>query len=222
MKYPVHIEDWVAWTADPGFSIRPGHALTERLNESILPRMLRRRLNATGRAVCDAASVLDDGAGSPLIHASRHGDVSSSLEMLQGLESGDPVSPSSFSMSVHNAVLGVYSIARQHRGPTQALGACGNEFEALITEAAGYLATGQHAVIAIFSEGEIPLPLQSHTESPPCPCVVALRLSSETGQRLLAEPTVAAARPTPLQVIDWLSQDDTALIARHRWFLERL
>ncbi|HDZ56554.1 MAG TPA: hypothetical protein ENI17_13510 [Pseudomonas xinjiangensis] len=221
MKYSVHIEDWVAWTADSGFSIRPGHALTERLGESILPRMLRRRLNATARAACDAASLLDEGEGVPLIHASRHGDVSSSLEMLQGLEAGDPVSPSSFSMSVHNAVLGVYSIARHHRGPTQAISACGYEFDALITEAAGYLATGQQAVIAIFSEGEIPGPFQAHTEFPPCPCVVALRLTGETGQRLMSEPASEPERPTPLQVINWLNQDDAQLTSRQRWLLER-
>ncbi|QJD59180.1 beta-ketoacyl synthase chain length factor [Pseudomonas sp. gcc21] len=220
MKCPVYIEDWVAWTADSEFSIRPGHAVAERQGESMLPRMLRRRLSATGRAVCDSASVLDDGSGVPVIHASRHGDVSSSLTMLGALEAGDPVSPSSFSMSVHNAVLGVYSIARQHRGPTQALGACGNEFEALIAEATGYLATGKQAVIALFSEGEIPQSLRSHTEFPPCPCVVALRLTAGTGQRLLSEPASSAQRPTPLQVIDWLSRDVASLTARQRWFLE--
>lgn len=217
MKYFVHIEDWLAWTADPAFAIRSGHALDERMAEPVLPRLLRRRLNATGRAACEAVALLDEGNDQPLIHASRHGDVSSSLEMLQELDSGEPVSPASFSMSVHNAVLGVYSIARQHHGPTLALGASGHEFEALISEAAGYLASGYNSVVAVFSEGDIPLSYQPYTESPACPCVVALKLSHQTGARLHSTPAGTPARPTPLEIIDWLNQDTAPLTSRLQW-----
>ncbi len=221
MKYFVHLEDWIAWTADSGFAIRPGHALHERLGEPVLPRLLRRRLNATGRAACEALSLVDDGNGQPLIHASRHGDVSSSLNMLQALNGGEPASPASFSMSVHNAVLGVYSIARQHHGPTLALGACGNEFDALIDEARGYLASGQSSVIALFSEGDIPQAFESHTQSPAHPCLVALKLTVNRGSRLLSAPSTAPARPTPMDVIHWLSQDGARLNTRHSWQLEQ-
>lgn len=220
MKYFVHIEDWLAWTADPDFQIRPGHALDERIAEPVLPRLLRRRLNATGRAACEAVGVLDDGNNQPLIHASRHGDVCSSLEMLQALASGEPVSPASFSMSVHNAVLGVYSIARQHHGPTLALGASGHEFDALIDEAQGYLASGHSSVIAVFSEGDVPLDYQPYTQSPACPCVVALKLSSQTGRQLQCTPASSPARPTPLELIHWLGQDGARLASRQQWQLE--
>ena len=220
MKYFVHIEDWVAWTADSAFVIPAAHALDTRSVEPILPRMLRRRLNATGRAACEAVALLDDGNNQPLIHASRHGDVSSSLNMLQGLNAGDPVSPASFSMSVHNAVLGVYSIASQHHGPTLALGACGNEFKALINEARGYLASGHDSVIALFSEGDMPLAYQAYTESPAHPCVVALKLNKNSDARLLSGPADAPARPTPLDIINWLSRDGAQLTSQQNRPLE--
>ena len=222
MRHLVHIEDWVAWTADSAFTIRSGHALHERLGESVLPRLLRRRLDVTGRAACDAIAVLDDGKDQPLIHASRHGGVNSSLEMLQALQDGDPVSPSSFSMSVHNAVLGVYSIARQHRGPTLALAACGNEFDALINEARGYLAAGQDAVIVLFSEADIPQSIKAHTESPASPCLVALKLTASGSSRLMNEQSPTPARPTPVDVINWLNQDGAQLSSRQHWYLERV
>lgn len=220
MRHFVHIEDWVAWTADSAFTIRPGHALHERLVDSAVPRLLRRRLDVTGRAACDAIAVLDDGKGQPLIHASRHGGVSSSLDMLQGLHDGDAVSPSSFSMSVHNAVLGIYSIASQHRGPTLALGACGNEFDALINEARGYLAAGQDAVVVLFSEADIPQSIKAHTESPDFPCLVALKLTASSGSRLQNEPSSAPARPTPQDVITWLNEDGARLCSQQSWHLE--
>lgn len=222
MRHFVHIEDWVAWTADSSFTIRPGHALHERIGESVLPRLLRRRLDVTGRAACDAIALLDESKDQPLIHASRHGGVSSSLDMLQALQDGDPVSPSAFSMSVHNAVLGVYSIARQHRGPTLALGACGNEFDALINEARGYLAAGQDAVIVLFSEAEIPQSIKAHTEYPASPCLVAMKLTASGGCRLLNEQLAAQARPTPLDVINWLNQDGAQLSSQQSWHLERV
>lgn len=220
MKYFVHIEDWVAWTADSAFVISPAHALDIRSVEPVLPRLLRRRLNATGRAACEAVALLDDGNDQPLIHASRHGDVSSSLNMLQNLNAGDPVSPASFSISVHNAVLGVYSIASQHHGPALALGACGNEFDALINEARGYLAAGHDSVIAVFSEGDVPLAYQPYTESPAHPCVVALKLTNSSGARLQGYPTSIPARPTPLDVINWLDREGAHLTSRQNWRLE--
>lgn len=221
MKYFVHIEDWVAWTADPDCQIRPGHALDERIAEPVLPRLLRRRLNASGRAACEAVALLDEGNDQPLIHASRHGDVSSSLEMLQDLASDNGVSPARFSMSVHNAVLGVYSMARGHHGPTLALGASGYEFDALINEAQGYLACGYSSVIAVFSEGDVPLDYQPYTESPACPCVVALKLTAQTGIPLQNAPTSNLARPTPLDIIHWLNQDDAIMASRQQWHQEQ-
>lgn len=220
MKYFVHIEDWVAWTADSAFVIPPAHALDARSVEPILPRMLRRRLNATGRAACEAVALLDDGNNQPLIHASRHGDVSSSLNMLQGLNAGDPVSPASFSMSVHNAVLGVYSIASQHHGPTLALGACGNEFDALINEARGYLACGHDSVIALLSEGDIPLAYQPYTESPAHPCVIAFKLTNNSGAPLPDYPACNPVRPTPLDIISWLAWDRAQLTSQQNRYPE--
>ena len=221
MRHFVHIEDWVAWTADSAFTIRSGHALHERIGESVVPRLLRRRLDVTGRAACDAIAVLDNRKDQPLIHASRHGGVSSSLDMLQALQDGDPVSPGSFAMSVHNAVLGVYSIATQHRGPTLALGACGREFDALVNEARGYLAGGQEAVIVLFSETEIPQSIKPHTRYPAFPCLVALKLTSGGGSSPMNDTSTAPACPTPLDVIRWLNEDGAPRVSQQRGQLER-
>ncbi len=187
---------------------------------SKLPAMLRRRLDGAGRATCEILSALDPDANYPLIHASRHGDATHTLNMLEALAQGDPVSPARFSMSVHNAVLGVHSIAARHYRPMQALGACGHELDALLCEAQGYLMEGHAAVVVVFSEGSVPSAYRGHTQSPEGPCAVGLRLSWGAGKKLVASDIPHPAYPTPLDVIAWLNSEIPHLDGYRRWQLE--
>lgn len=181
--------------------------------------MLRRRLDDTGRATCEILSELDPEADLPLVHASRHGDTTHTLAMLEALGSGEPISPTRFSMSVHNAVLGVHSIACTHHRPLQALGACGDEFDALLHEALGYLMEGHRAVVAVFSEGPLPSAYRGQTEHPGTACAIGMRLTLDRGRRLTASDQPGSARPSPLDVMAWLSGDSHFLAGRQRWQL---
>lgn len=215
---PLYLEDWRGWLpSERGHTVPRQRQIDARPGTS-LPPMLRRRLDEPGRAVCDLLAALDPEARHPLIHASRHGDTRHTLAMLEELVAGAPLSPTRFSMSVHNAVLGVHSIARQHHRPLQALGACGQEFEALMTEAAGYLAEGHSAVVVVFAEGPLPEAYADHATHPGHPCAVGLRLARSGETRLSLDATQPTAAPTPATVIDWLA-GRTPLLAR-RWRLE--
>lgn len=215
---PLYLKDWRGWLPGELGSAVPAERQIDARPGASLPAMLRRRLDDTGRAVCDLLAALDPEARHPLIHASRHGDARYTLSMLEELSAGNPLSPTRFSMSVHNAVIGVHSIARQHRRPLQALGACGQEFEALMTEAAGYLAEGHREAIAVFSEGPLPEAYAGHATHPGPPCAVALRLSRSDGARLVADANGASDAATPKDVIDWLSSHRPSLA--RRWRLE--
>lgn len=181
--------------------------------------MLRRRLDETGGATCDILRELAPEADTPLVHASRHGGAADTLTMLENLQRGDPISPARFSMSVHNAVLGVHSISHSHRRPLQALGACGDEFDAILYEAYGYLLEGYPAVVGVFSEGPLPPTYEGYTEHPGTACVVGMRLTLHQGQPLTATTPAHRARPTPVTVMNWLDGDAAYLDGRHRWQL---
>ncbi len=196
------------------------HDISVNSGPDKLPPMLRRRLDSVGRATCEILGALDPESNCPLIHASRHGDATHTLEMLESLVRGEPLSPTRFSMSVHNAVLGVHSIARQHHQPLQALGACGNEFDALLHEALGYLIEGHAAVVVVFSEGPLPAAYHGFTEYPEAPCVVGLRLTRDRGRPLSADDSPHPGRPTPLDVIAWLDAQTSHLDGQRRWHLE--
>ncbi|GAA6133042.1 beta-ketoacyl synthase chain length factor [Halopseudomonas sabulinigri] len=214
------LEDWLAWSAEKmDFALDSRHDLSQREGpEPPLPAMLRRRLDSTGRAVCDALSLLDPAHQYPVVHASRHGDVKSSLAMLQALAEQQPLSPAKFSMSVHNAVLGVHSISRKNTRSMQALAACGHELDAMLLEAAGYLLEGHAAVLAVFSDSDLPAAYQQQSAGPEAAACVALRLSRDRGRALQASAGEAPAQPAPLDVARWLAHGGE-LQARQRWSL---
>ncbi|PCD00883.1 beta-ketoacyl synthase chain length factor [Halopseudomonas pelagia] len=220
MSQSLYIEDWAGWSANQILPADSAHNLDARIGTPLLPAMLRRRLDNAGRAVCEILALLDHTGDYPIIYASRHGDVTSSLDMLTSLARGDELSPARFSMSVHNAVMGVYSIARKHHSPIQALGAAGDEFEALMCEALGYLATGHKAVIVVLSEGEMPAEYADYAEHCEQPSVVAMRLTSHLGRKLVSAPCARPGHPTPLDIMAWLEAPDTWLAARQSWRLE--
>lgn len=216
----LRLSDWLGWHPDELASLPCSRILPRAKPGRSLPAMLRRRLDDAGRACCDILAGLDPEACFPLLHASRHGDVNHTLSMLKILAANGPISPTRFSMSVHNATLGVHAIANHHRRPLQALGASGNEFEALLWEASGYLGEGHKAVVIVFSEGELPEEYTPYTQHPGHACAVGLRLTLDQGAALIAEPgEMAPVSPTPLDVIDWLAGHQRYLSATQRWML---
>ena len=79
-----------------------------------IPAMQRRRIERLGRMAIQAACWCEDGQGAdsqvPLVFASRHGDVARSMDLLGSLVADQPLSPTGFGLSVHNAIAALYSI----------------------------------------------------------------------------------------------------------------
>lgn len=216
----LRLSEWLGWAPSRDSQARNACLLPPEKPGSSVPSMLRRRLDTPGRATCDILSKLDPDARFPLVHASRHGDANFTLAMLKSLADSAPLSPTRFSMSVHNATLGVHAIANHHRRPLQALGASGNEFNALLWEAQGYLAEGYEAVVIVFSEGELPEDYSGLAPHPGSACAVGLRLSHDDGRALVPVTSSRCIAPTPLDVIDWLGGRVPILDAASAWRLE--
>lgn len=86
--------------------------------------MVRRRLSALSKM---ALSVAHDCAHARpevrLVFASRHGELQRTTAILNDIEAREPVSPNAFSLSVLNAMSGIYGIARHDRSPATAVAA---------------------------------------------------------------------------------------------------
>ncbi|MCU1128224.1 beta-ketoacyl synthase chain length factor [Stenotrophomonas maltophilia] len=146
---------WLRWADAPFLPVGEGApALTE------VPAMQRRRIERLGRMAIQAACWCEDAQGAdsqvPLVFASRHGDVTRSMDLLASLASGEPMSPTTFGLSVHNAIAALYSIARGHRGNYLALAAGQATAEAACLEAVGLLADGAREVRVVVYESPLP------------------------------------------------------------------
>lgn len=147
--------DWLDWAAaDP---VAPHGDGAPALAD--VPAVMRRRIDRLGRmaiASADACDVTQAREDIPLVFVSRHGDVAGSVELLRALGQAQPLSPTAFSLSVHNAVAALYSIVRKRRGNYLALAAGAASVENACVEAAGLLADGAPEVLLVCYDGPLP------------------------------------------------------------------
>lgn len=140
---------WIA--AEPTESYPPKDAL------KAVPTMLRRRFNGHGKAI--AATALATGvvqSADAIVYASQHGDIERTTEILQAMASGEAVSPTSFSLSVHNAIPGLLSIALKNHAPITSLAAGEEPLLPVLLEAAGLLAEGHQTVLCLLGDPTLP------------------------------------------------------------------
>lgn len=150
------ITDPVAWDAWLGRPERPGIHEAPELKQ--LPPMQRRRVSGLGRYALSAAYEVQADApdDAPLVFASRYGELSRSVELLEQLARGEALSPMSFSLSVHNAIGALSSIARADTAAYTAVAAGEETLEAAFTEACGLLADGHRAVLVVSYDEPVP------------------------------------------------------------------
>lgn len=122
-----------------------------------MPAMLRRRLGFLGKMALHVAyECLDGRTDIPAVFCSRHGEVSRSVDLLRDLAAGEPISPTSFGLSVHNAIGGMLSIARGDTVNNIALSAGRESLEHAVIEACGLLDDGAPAVLLVAYDCPLP------------------------------------------------------------------
>jgi hypothetical protein len=140
--------------------------------------MLRRRLTRLGRmAVQVSGDCQGDDLGMPLVFASRYGDVVRSLELLRELDAQGDLSPAGFSMSVHNAISGMYSIARSDSAAAVCVAAGQASAAAGLIEAAGLLADGAPEVLLVAYDEPLPAPYEDFADDAACSWAWAWRVA---------------------------------------------
>lgn len=169
---------WLNWLKAPDF-----HFENETPHLSEMPVMLRRRVGHLGKMALQAAYWAgDEVAQCPVIFASRYGDIAQSIEQLNQLAQGNPLSPTAFSMSVHNAISALFSIARKDTASYTAIAAGKETIAAAFTEAIGLLADGAASVLLVYYDEPLPPPHHVFADEPDFPHAFACQLiSSEQG-----------------------------------------
>jgi hypothetical protein len=182
------IEHWAAWA--PGVETPAKWRLWAQGDIQIsdegspdvdfLPPMFRRRLSRLSRMALRAAYDCLGKNPAPVrtVFCSRHGELARTAELLNSIVAAEALSPTAFSMSVHNTASGLYSIAQQDKSASSAVAS------GIDTLESGFL----DAVCALNASAEPGMMLVIADERPPEPfnTVVDMDLPAYAAAFLLA------------------------------------
>ncbi|PYC05899.1 3-oxoacyl-ACP synthase [Pseudomonas protegens] len=168
------VDAWQAWSRQPSLPESSDAAP----DVSFLPAMQRRRLSRLARMAFSVGWPLAEGLEQlPLVFISRHGETPRTFEILSDLAAEQPLSPTQFSLSVHNAVIGLWSIMRGETSEMTALAAAGDGLEHGLLEAATLLADGAPHVLLVITEEQPPEAYASWIDDVPFPYALGLLLT---------------------------------------------
>ncbi|MEK1906259.1 MAG: beta-ketoacyl synthase chain length factor [Pseudomonas sp.] len=210
-----HQDAWRAWCGQP-------HAVVDNLDAqpdvSFLPAMQRRRLSRLARMAFHVAWPLADAHGPlPMVFVSRHGETPRTLAILSDLAHDEPLSPTQFSLSVHNAIIGLWSIQRGDTSEMTALAAEGDGLEHGLLEAATLLGEGAPAVLLVVAEELPPALYSAYIDDVPFAYAVALLLTpgSDWQLQLTQGNGPRATWPHALNLVRALCAEQPYL--QHHW-----
>ncbi|MBF0460380.1 MAG: beta-ketoacyl synthase chain length factor [Magnetococcales bacterium] len=157
-----------------------------------LPLLLRRRMTPLARTLFTLALSLNPDENMLFLFSSRHGDYARTYGMLNTLAEENSLSAAEFSLSVHNALCGLLSIALQNRHGHVAISAGRDTFGCALMESALLLQENPTRSILLVHY-DAPLPEVYHA------------LCGEDERTLVVAFTIQAPHPgRPRILLDWL------------------
>lgn len=215
-------EAWRAWLPD-GSCPDP----TAQPDVSYLPSLLRRRLDRGGRMALSTAWPCTEGIATvQSVFASRHGALDRTLELLGNLATHETLSPTTFSLSVHNSTVGLFSIARSDRGAATAMAAGSDSLNMALLEGVNLVDEGAPYVLVCYSDDVTPAPYSDfHVEDASHrPFAVSLLLTPPGAAACRLSRSTAAGSETPEAALMRFLLDkasDSVIGVDQPWRLER-
>jgi hypothetical protein len=222
-------DDWKAWYAGQRFGKDNNPVVP-----ASVPKMLQRRLSPLARVVFNAANgCLAAGEMLPTVFSSAHGEICKSLEMLKAIQAGDEISPTAFSLSVHNAIAGLFSMAYANQLELTVIAPGLEGIAPAFIEALGLLQEGADEVLLVLYDEPIadfypfsPFNLNAHNT-----CALALRIALTGGGLPLQFCRSAESRDDgehPVQLLTFLrfllAEDQSLSLGHqgHSWRWDKL
>lgn len=219
------VSSWSGWTVNANRPSRPFSAgsnirSSDMPDASMVPPLLRRRLNFMGRAcISEMLQHLENDANLPIVFCSRHGDIERTLKVLFDLAKGEPASPMDFSLAVHNAIAGVLSIHSRVTANISSIATSAGAVVPTLLEALGLLSASSPKVLCIICDVALPEIYRTPASEGDFPFVACFTVTTGTRDEfcLAYEGPVGAeaVRDTPLDFIDFLASDATVFQAVH-------
>lgn len=224
------VQKWSVW---PPQKDQNPSALTQEELLSSIPKMLKRRLSPLARIVfCAASQCVDKNTSIPTVFSSTHGELAKSFKMMEMIEMGEEISPTAFSLSVHNSIAGLFSMAYNNKLQSTVVAPGEEGIAAAFIEAIGLLEEGNDEImIVLYDEPLVDFyPEKPYKLSTNDSCAVALTLC-KTGLGIPLSLSFQKQKgddgeqPLQLQLlIRFLSENQEQLVIntpRHSWCWEK-
>lgn len=213
---------WNAWAA--------GNIQSSREGSPALPfvdSLMRRRLSRLARMALHVAHVCTEvRPAERSVFASRHGELQRTVGMLHDLARSAGLSPTDFSLSVHNAIAGVHSIVRRDHSPSVAVAAGEESFAYGLIEAAGqWQLDTERAVLFVYADEPAPAEYRRFVSAGEIPHAVALLIGAggDTALQMRSVAGMGRAVNPQMQSLAFLrgwvkKEPETAWCgAQHEW-----
>jgi hypothetical protein len=200
LHWTIPVARWSCWPA----------AASAAPDIGFIEPIVRRRLSTLSRVALKVAHDCVAGNAARVVFASRHGELRRTTDILRAISAGEPVSPTAFSLSVLNAMTGIFGIARGDRSPASAISAGAETLGYALLEAhAQYAAQPDSPLLVVYADepadpaygtiedevqgGAIALLLDSDTATGDLTCTVSRAHASSEFEPVHPASTAAAA-----------------------------
>ena len=228
MQQDFIVRKWSVWPPLEGSELTQAELL------SSIPKMLKRRLSPLARIVFSAVEqcLENNHHQMPIVFSSTHGELARSFKMMEKIEAGAEISPTSFSLSVHNAIAGLFSMVYKNKLQSTVVAPGEEGIAAAFIEALGLLQEGeQEVLIVLYDEPLVDFypsePFQLSVDESYAVALCISRTGAGISLRLSNLPITGDDGEQPLQVpllIDFLAGSEKNLIVhtpRHSWCWEK-
>ncbi|EIF30102.1 hypothetical protein BCh11DRAFT_05576 [Burkholderia sp. Ch1-1] len=139
LHWTIPVARWSSWPA----------AASAASDIGFIEPIVRRRLSTLSRVALKVAHDCVAADAARVVFASRHGELRRTTDILRAISAGEPVSPTAFSLSVLNAMTGVFGIARGDRSAASAISAGAETLGYALLEAHAQYATQQDSPLLL-------------------------------------------------------------------------
>lgn len=181
-----------------GFFQQRWQPSAKKADVGFLPAMQRRRLSALARAVAHVLHYCSAEQGS-IIFCTRYGEVERTDSILRDIARQQEVSPTSFGLSVFNAIAGQISILQNSTAAMSTLVPPEDEYLLAFVDALGYLQQGTESITIVFYEEPLSEVLKPYCYLLPCTMALAVKISAQatsSNNRVLELSFDSTTRPT--------------------------
>ncbi|CAE6787966.1 beta-ketoacyl synthase chain length factor [Paraburkholderia haematera] len=192
LYWTIPVARWSSWPA----------AASAAPDIGFIEPIVRRRLSTLSKVALKVAHDCVAQNEVRVVFASRHGELRRTTDILRTISTGEPVSPTAFSLSVLNAMTGVFGIARGDRSAASAISAGAETLGYALLEAYAQYATQPDSPVLLVYADEPADPAYGTIEDEVQGGAIAILLSGEASAGQLVCSLSGAGEPLAAEAVE--------------------